>query len=115
MRIWRAHQSKSLYAFCLGKAFGQCELLPNLFHIAAPILFDLFRMSQVWLQHNSDQNVGDQLHSRNTSTKMLGIVYNVDRRVWSLYFPTPLEATGSLSHVGIAADKVSDKRMRQWQ
>ena len=72
-------------------------------------------MSQVWLQHNSGQNVGDQLHSRNTSTKMLTIVYNVDRRVWSLYFSTPLEATGRLPHVGIAADKVSDKRMRQWQ
>ena len=69
----------------------------------------------VWLQHNSGMDVGDQLHSRHTSVVMLDVVYRSDRQEYRIFLTTISPATGRLPQVGIAADKVSSKRMKQWQ
>ena len=59
--------------------------------------------------------VGDQLHSRKTSAVMLDVVYRSDRQEYRQFLTTPTAATGRLPQVGVAADKVSSKRMKQWQ
>ena len=69
----------------------------------------------VHLQHHNDFEVGDQLHSRNTAPTMLRVIYHTDRSAFIHHFTTIDPATGRLPLVGVAADKVSDKRMKQWQ
>ena len=66
----------------------------------------------VWLQHNNDVDVGDQLHQRSTSSLMISTIYKTDRQTWIASLSTPSKATGGLAHVGTAADTVFDKRMR---
>ena len=65
--------------------------------------------------HNNDFDVGDQLHSRNTAAPMLSVIYRTDRRTITEHMTTISPATGRLPLVGVAADKVSDKRFKQWQ
>ena len=65
--------------------------------------------------HNNDFDVGDQLHSRNTAAPMLSVIYRTDRRTITKHMTTISPATGRLPLVGVAADKVSDKRFKQWQ
>jgi hypothetical protein len=68
--------------------------------------------NMVWLQHNNDVDVGDQLHQRSTSSLMISTIYKTDRQTWIASLSTPSKATGGLAHVGTAADTVFDKRMR---
>ena len=69
----------------------------------------------IWLAHCCGSEVGDQLHSRNTAASMLGVIYHTDRITIKTFISTPSAATGRLPQVGVAADKVSDKRFKQWQ
>lgn len=69
----------------------------------------------VHLQHLNDGDLGDQLHSRMTAALMLQVVYRKDRMIYRVHFTTINPATGRLPIVGVAADKVSDKRFKQWQ
>lgn len=69
----------------------------------------------VHLQHCNDGDIGDQLHSRMTAALMLQVVYRKDRMIYKDHFTTINPATGRLPIVGVAADKVSDKRFKQWQ
>lgn len=50
----------------------------------------------VWLQHNNDLNVGDQLHQRQSSSAMIGTIYRTDRKTWIRFLSTPNKATGRL-------------------
>jgi len=69
----------------------------------------------IWLAHCCGSEVGDQLHSRNTAASMLGVIYRTDRVTIKTFISTPSAATGRLPQVDVAADKVSDKRFKQWQ
>ena len=46
---------------------------------------------------------------------MVKVMYNTDRSKFYKHFTTIDPATGKLPLVGIATDKVSDKKFKQWQ
>jgi hypothetical protein len=69
----------------------------------------------VVLQHLNGAEIGEHLHSRNTSTKMCEIMHESFRSQYTTKLKTVVPAFNALPHIGIAADKVSDKLFKQWQ
>lgn len=64
--------------------------------------------SVVYLQHLNGLDVGDRQHGRQATTAMLGCVEAEWREQTKSFLSKPLESTGHLPYIGIAADKVSD-------
>ena len=71
--------------------------------------------SLVALVDDCGGEVGDWLHSRETSKQMAGTMYDGFFEQFIAYVTEIDAATGHRRHVGSAADKVSDKIFKQWQ
>ena len=69
----------------------------------------------VYLQHLNGLDVGDWQHGRQAAAAMLGCAEAEWRQQMKLYLSTPLQSTGRVPYLGIAADKVSDNYNGSWQ
>ena len=69
----------------------------------------------VFLQNLNGADVGDWQHGRQAAAQMLACAEEEWRQQMQFYLSTPLESTGHVPHIGIAADKVSDNYNGSWQ
>jgi len=67
------------------------------------------------LQAENGVDVGDKLHSRMTSARLLETIYDVQRRDLATFLMTPNKFTTVRPYVGISADKVCDSQFVSFQ